>query len=186
MKIRCFLALPLPADVQREIADLQRKLISSDSGVKWESPDKFHITMKFLGGMEESSVDSLTSSLSASVQDIQSFTLSFRDTGSFPTSEQPRVIWIGTDVPSSLVTLHRRIEDVCATFGVKKDDRPFHPHVTLGRVKSPRNIHRLTEVLKNITFEPLPFRCSEIRTMRSELLPTGSHYTLLSAIPLHL
>ena len=184
MKIRCFIALPASPALQQEFSRLQLRLKASEASVRWERPEKFHITLKFLGDTDESLLSSLTSSLNASVQGIQSFTLSFRSVGGFPSSEQPRIVWVGADDHPTLATLHQHVEEVCSTFGVKKDDRMFHPHVTLGRVKGTRNIHRLTEVLKNITFEPLDFRCAEIRTMRSELLPTGSSYTLMSAIPL--
>ncbi|MEX0737496.1 MAG: RNA 2',3'-cyclic phosphodiesterase [Bacteroidota bacterium] len=184
MKIRCFIALPLPSEIQRGISQVQEKLRASEATVRWEPSGKFHITMKFLGDKEESQLSSLTSSLSASVQEIQSFALSFRHVGGFPTHDKPRIVWIGTDIPPVLATLHRHIEEVCLACGVEKDDRAFHPHATMGRVKGGHNIHRLTEILKSITFEPLQFRCTEIRIMRSELFPAGSHYTLMNAIPL--
>jgi 2'-5' RNA ligase len=80
--------------------------------------------------------------------------------------------------------LQRRIEEVCGRFGFPKEDRAFHAHITLGRVRGNRHLDRLTEIVKTVTFEPMQARCAEVHIMRSELRPTGSVYTLLNSIPL--
>ena len=75
---------------------------------------------------------------------------------------------------------------ICVEFGFPKEDRLFHPHITLGRVKETRNVVRLTEAIKTITFEPIETFCSEILLMKSELHPSGSIYTILKSFPLQI
>jgi 2'-5' RNA ligase len=104
--------------------------------------------------------------------------------GGFPDTTHPRVVWIGTSESPHIVRLQSEVEEVCTSFGFVKDDRPFHAHITLGRVKGNRNLERLTASLKSITFEPLTARCTQVHVMRSDLKPTGSLYTLLNSISL--
>jgi len=97
----------------------------------------------------------------------------------------PRVIWIGIKTNQTVLDLQAETEQVCAEFGFPKDAHVFHPHITLGRVKETRNLLRLTEAIKTITFEPIETFCSEILLMKSELHPSGSLYTILKSFPLH-
>lgn len=183
-KIRSFIALPLSADIQSEIARVQAELMASQADVKWDTSDKFHITLKFLGDIEADQAPLIAGELVKSIGTSPPFDLTFSNLGAFPNAERPRVVWIGTRVIEQVPQLQWKVERVCESFGFAKEDRPFHAHVTLGRVKGSRNLDRLTAKLKSVTFKPLIARCSEIHMMRSELRPTGSVYTLLNSIPL--
>jgi 2'-5' RNA ligase len=182
--IRAFIAIPLPENLATEFASLQSHLIASDAQVKWDTPDKFHITLKFLGDTESSQIDSIASELQKSICTLPGFDISYATVGAFPTISRPRVIWVGTEENEHIPRLLGIVEGVCSSFGFAKEDRPFHAHITLGRVKGTRNLDRLTAIAKSITFKPLIARCSEVHVMRSELKPTGSIYTLLNSIPL--
>ncbi len=181
--LRAFIALPLPSDIQREFAKLQRQLIESGAEVKWVAADKFHITLKFLGDMESSKPQLISDKLQNSIGGLSSFDLVFDSLGAFPNVSRPRVVWIGTEENEHVEGIQSRVERVCDSFGFAKEDRPFHTHVTLGRVKGNRDLDRLTAKLKSITFKPLIARCSELHIIRSELKPSGSVYTLLNSIP---
>jgi 2'-5' RNA ligase len=97
----------------------------------------------------------------------------------------PRVVWIGIKSDQTVLDLQSAAGQICAEFGFPMEDRTFHPHITLGRVKETRNVVRLTEAIKTITFEPIEMHCSEIVLMKSELRPSGSIYTMLKSFPLH-
>jgi 2'-5' RNA ligase len=182
--IRVFIALPTPSDIRREITSIQAQLIKSGAEVKWDTPEKFHITLKFLGDTEPALISSIARELQNSIGSFPSFDLSYFSLGGFPNVTRPRVVWVGTQENEHIVHLQEHVERVCTSFGFAKEDRPFHAHITLGRVKGSRNLDRLTAKLKSITFLPLPARCTGIHMMRSELKPTGSVYTLLNSIPL--
>jgi 2'-5' RNA ligase len=97
----------------------------------------------------------------------------------------PRVVWIGIKSDQTVLDLQAMVGRLCGEFGFPMEDRTFHPHITLGRVKETRNVVRLTEAIKTITFEPIEMHCSEIVLMKSELHPSGSIYTMLKSFPLH-
>lgn len=183
-EIRAFIALPSSPEIKKKLAEVQLELRSANADVKWDTPEKFHITLKFLGNCSQELLAQLTSNLQSSLQDIHSFEIVYRTIGGFPTINHPKVVWVGAEKNQSLDQFHVTVEEVCTKLGFTQEDRRFHPHITLGRIKGNRNLHRLTEKLKSVTLESLPVQCSEVMLMRSELKPTGSIYTLLNSIPL--
>jgi 2'-5' RNA ligase len=182
--VRTFIALPLPSELKHLMAGAQARLLEAGADVKWESADKFHITLKFLGDTKTTAIPGLQEALLTSVGGCRSFDVSYEGIGGFPDIIRPRVLWIGTKPSGDLKRLQELIEQQCSILGFPRDDRPFHAHITLGRVKGNRGLDGLTAKLKSVTFEPSIARCSEIHIMRSELKPTGSVYTLLKSIPL--
>jgi len=183
--IRSFIALPTQLNAQQAIAGIQTKLKATQVDVKWESQNKFHITLVFLGNVEQPKLELLSTALAKSVQQFSSFTIAYKSIGAFPNIQNQRVVWIGTKSNQTVLDLQTATANKCAEFGFPKEDRLFHPHITLGRVKETRNIVRLTEAIKTITFEPIETLCSEILLMKSELHPSGSIYTILKSLPLH-
>jgi len=183
-RIRAFIAIPSSGEIKQSISAVQAELIKSQADVKWEGTERFHITLKFLGDSELEVLQSLEGELQTALRDIHSFDLVYRSVGCFPNISRPRVVWIGAAENPQLSELQRRIEEVCGRFGFPKEDRAFHAHITLGRVRGNRHLDRLTEIVKTVTFEPMQARCAEVHIMRSELRPTGSVYTLLNSIPL--
>ena len=182
--IRSFIALPTPDTVKADISRIQLELKQEYADVKWESPEKFHITLKFLGNVKLQVLEKLIPALQTTLQHTPPFELIYQSIGAFPTMDKPRVIWVGAMINDSILSLHKSIDELCEQFGFAKDDRSFHPHITLGRVKKDRNILSLTEKLKNLTFVPTNSRCTELLVMRSDLHPSGSAYTVVQSIPL--
>lgn len=183
-KIRSFIALPTPDSVRSRITSIQAELKLLDADVKWDSPEKFHITLKFLGNVEPQLLEKLIVVLEPVAALQPTFELIYQNIGAFPSVTRPRVVWIGSSQNDLLLSLQQQVEETCARFGFPKEDRAFHPHITLGRVKSSRNIHLLTDKLKSITLEPTHSRCTELLVMRSDLRPTGSVHSVLKSIPL--
>lgn len=185
-RIRCFIAVPTPLQVLNRIAEVITDLQSISSDVKWEHTEKLHITLKFLGAIEESDVQVLIRKLHEKAGDISSLDYAYEGIGAFPSLDRPRVYWIGTSKNLALVQLHDQVEQVTRALSIADDERSFHPHVTIGRVKGTRGINLLTARAKTLTFEPSDARCSEILLMKSDLHPAGSRYSVLSRIPLNL
>ena len=178
--IRTFIALPAPSPARKTI---QLQLKATQAPVKWESQDKFHITLFFLGNVEQSKNKILSTALAESVQPFHSLEILYEC--AFPNIHVPRVVWIGIRTNPAVLDLQAEVQRVCGEFGFPKEERAFHPHITLGRLKEAHKVVRLTEAIKTITFEPIETHCSEILLMKSELHPGGSRYTILKSFPLH-
>jgi 2'-5' RNA ligase len=163
---------------------VQSELKATQADVKWELQDKFHITVKFLGDVEQSNIESLSMALADMVKQFPAFEITYDSLGAFPNLHNPRVIWIGAKSNQVVFDLQSGVERVCTDFGFPKEERAFYPHITLGRVKGTRNLARLTDAIKTITFEPMQSRCSELLLMKSDLRPSGSIYTILKSFPL--
>lgn len=182
--VRSFIALPTADSVRDRISSLIAELQQINTGVTWEAPEKLHITLKFLGNVESQLLEKLISTLNTIAQEHSAFDLTFEGVGAFPNFLAPRIIWIGTRQNESLLSLQGAVEQCCVDCGFTRENRAFHPHVTIGRVKGSRHIQRLTEKLKSITLEPTHARCTELLMMRSELKPSGSVYSVVATIPL--
>ena len=158
------------------MAELQTKLRESGADVRWESTEKFHATIKFLGNTEENAIPSITSAIGNILRRHSSFEVSYRELGCFPrlpqgvlvggqaSMKRPRVIWIGCENnDGTLANIKTALDEALLPFGFAKEEREFHPHVTLGRVKSSRGMQDLTPLLQTLTFEPSRFggfRCN--------------------------
>ncbi|HLF20667.1 MAG TPA: RNA 2',3'-cyclic phosphodiesterase [Bacteroidota bacterium] len=183
--LRCFIALPTSPDVKDAISAIQQKLIETSADVRWETSDKFHITLKFLGNCEPSKLSLLTAQLELLPRNVSSLRVIYNKVGAFPTEQRPRVVWIGAEPEESLMRLQHDVETLCERFGFERENRQFHPHITLGRVKGTKNMGRLTETLKSLTLEPIQAHCTHFDLVRSDLKPSGSVYTTLKSFPLH-
>lgn len=184
-EVRSFIALPSSDELRSALAETVRRLSESRADVRWERDDKFHVTLKFLGNVEMAKLEELAAALAAEIGSVGELDLVYEGLGAFPSRERPRIVWAGVREHERLCALQATIEAICTRLGAgTPEDRPFHPHITLGRVKSDRGCDRLTAILKSITLQPVSARCSHILLMRSELHPTGSRYTALKSIPL--
>jgi 2'-5' RNA ligase len=181
--IRCFIALPTSRETKDMISAIQKTLVNTDADVRWETSDKFHITLKFLGNCEPSKLSLLISQLEMLPRNVSSLRVSYNKVGAFPDEQRPRVVWIGAEPDETLMRLQNDVESLCERFGFEHEIRAFHPHITLGRVKGPQNMGRLTETLKSLTLEPIHAHCTHFDLVRSDLKPSGSVYTVLRSFP---
>jgi len=182
--IRSFIALPSSSELRNVLSELQDSLKLEGGNVKWDTPDKFHITLKFLGNVPPEKLDILSDSLAALTTTATRFQLVYATVGAFPDLVHPRVIWAGAEMNEDLSSLQHRVEDACDRLDFPQEPRTFHPHITLGRVKGTRNLGRLTAKVKSITFDAVRTDCSEVLLIKSDLHPTGSVYTTLKSFPL--
>jgi 2'-5' RNA ligase len=102
----------------------------------------------------------------------------------FPSNGQPRVLWIGVDDPSnSLTLLHQTLEDECAQAGFTREQRPFHPHLTIARLRKPQGARRLAQAHKAMGFDRETVVVSHLALIRSELRSEGSRHTTVARYP---
>ncbi len=183
--IRTFIGIFPPPHIQSAIEDILLPLKPNASVIRWEKQEKFHVTVKFLGDVLPEQLRQLQSSLNQEGRSIRRFEIPLTTIGCFPAERSPKIVWIGSsrDENTLLVDYFKAVEIACTSAGFKKEERPFHPHITLGRVKG-KISENLIKKIENTTFEPLQFLCTELLIMKSDLSPSGSAYSQLSSIPL--
>jgi 2'-5' RNA ligase len=177
--IRTFIAVELNEQTRRELGQLQKRMLSASADVKWVDPENMHLTLKFLGNITQEEVNKATKILDAVSTTIHPFTISISDVGAFPNASNPRVIWVGIDRgKEQLVELYTRIEDGLAGEDFQKDERPFSPHLTVGRVRGPKNKDKLKAAITNETFvSDDVITVDRVILFRSDLKPSGPVYT---------
>jgi 2'-5' RNA ligase len=182
MKHRLFIAVDTPAEIRVKMAELQSKLRESGADVRWEPQEKFHATVKFLGNVEESLLPKIISTIEQSTSAFSRFIITYSRLGCFPHVHRPRVIWIGCEnTDGTLKQIKETLDTLLLPFGFEREEREFHPHITIGRVKSMKNIKSLIPILQSLTFEPHTSTCKEILLMKSVLKTQGSEYSMIHA-----
>jgi len=184
--IRSFLAIELPEPILRRIGEVQGGLRSSHAEVRWTNPEKIHLTLKFFGNIKESRVDPIFESIRKPIWTTLPFSLKVRGVGAFPHLKNPRVIWMGlADGKEMLISLQKQIEDRLERIGFEPEDRPFQPHLTLGRMKSSRGKEELVKRMEKYREEEFGvFQVERVVLFKSDLRPSGPIYTLLRALGL--
>lgn len=188
--LRSFIAIEMPAEVQAAIASstagMQKAL--PKPLVRWVASKNLHLTLKFLGDVSPANLDRLAEALKMESVRHEKFSFSVGGLGAFPTSRRPRVIWIGLEAPASLTGIQRAVEAVSSRMGYPAEDRPFSPHLTIGRVGqdvSPADLKRISAAIEETTVGPLgTVHVGAVHIFKSDLQPGGSVYTHLYAMPL--
>lgn len=184
--IRSFLAIELPKLILRKIEEVQRDLRSTRADVRWVNPEKIHLTLKFFGNIEESRIDPIFKSIEEPVRNTSPFSIEVKGVGAFPQLRNPRVIWMGlVDGKEILTSFQKQIETQLEKMGFQPEDRPFHPHLTLGRMKSSRGKEELVGRMEKHREEEFgDFQVERVILFKSDLTPSGPIYTLLKELKL--
>ena len=184
--LRAFLAIDLPGALRPEVARVQEDLKKSGADVRWVAVGNIHLTMKFFGQIPEDQAEKIGAAAAAVARGQAPFSLTLTGAGAFPSLKAPRVVWLGLAGDLEvLARFYRGLEEAFEGLGFPPEGRPFQPHLTLGRVKSPAG--RLALVKKLMELPPparQEFQVREIILFRSTLSPQGSTYTPLKIIPL--
>lgn len=189
--MRLFLAVHFPASLERDIrraSDALRTRLGADCGtLRWVEPSQFHITVKFLDECTNEDADILARELKAPLQRMAPFPLRLGHCGYFPPHGEPRVLQVAIeDGGAELAMLAAATDDVAHdTLGRPRDERMFHPHVTLARIKSVRNRSRFTDLLDTtppVNFPPCVIATIEL--VRSRLNAQGARYETIGRFEL--
>jgi 2'-5' RNA ligase len=180
---RVFCAIELSQTARRlvlaHIARLKERVPHAKAS--WARDANLHLTLKFLGEIPRPSVADFSKAVSLAVTEVPPFSMRLEQTGIFPTHGQPRVLWIGiNDQSTKLAELHARLEEESAQVGFAKETRPFHPHLTIARLRQADSARALATAHKQMEFDPLEIAVAELLVIRSELSSEGSKYTVVS------
>jgi 2'-5' RNA ligase len=184
--IRAFLAIEMPEALRPGLALIQGELKRSRADVRWVAVNNIHLTLKFFGNVPDEEIDALALAAREAAAETAPLQLQATSAGAFPSSQAPRVVWLGLggDV-LPLTQLFYRLEKAFAALGYPPEGRAFNPHLTLGRVKSPANRERLARLLEKLPpVDWPPFTVKELILFQSVLSPQGSKYTPLEVIKL--
>jgi len=180
---RVFGAIELPEDVRARFKDhierLRREL--PDAAASWSRVENIHLTLKFFGNVERDRIAQISAAATRATEKFSSFEIEVGKTGVFPRPSRPQVLWIGViDPTGKLSDLQKRFDDECAAAGFPKEDRAYHPHLTIARLRNPEAARRLADTHLQTPFEPIAVKVNEVIIFRSELSSKGARYTPIS------
>ena len=184
--MRLFVAIDPPPTLKEAVRQLQVPMHGLAGGVSWTRGEGFHCTLKFLGETEPERLPAILAALAATVRPA-SFTLHLRRLGVFPSWSRPRVVWIGLEpAQPSLAALQQAVEAALAPLGFPPEERAFHPHLTLGRIKDSRGLHNLLKYIREESdrVDLGAFPVTHVTLFQSTLRPEGARYTALGDFPL--
>jgi 2'-5' RNA ligase len=181
--IRAFVALDLEPTMRDRLAELIESLRDRVRGVRWARPEGIHLTLRFLGYARNDVLEALRPALRQAAENCPAGAAEVSGLGTFPQSggarvRSARVLWIGTDVPPSILRLQQACERAAVAAGFEPETRPFAPHLTLGRWREPAPPPTLPEADLGRT------RLDTLVLYRSQPGPGGSVYTPLESFAL--
>ncbi|MBP7055878.1 MAG: RNA 2',3'-cyclic phosphodiesterase [Candidatus Omnitrophica bacterium] len=179
--MRTFIAIELSDEIRKTLSQAQSHLRYSGADVKWVSEENTHLTLKFLGELSEDKVEKVTSILDNIAKNFKTFEISLKDIGAFPKIEFPKVIWVGLDKGAKeSAELASRIDISLSEMGFAGETRPFAAHLTIGRVRSPKNKAVLKDKILSYHLQPTTYNIiSSVILFKSVLTPHGPVYTKL-------
>ncbi len=189
ISFRAFVAVGVPPELLDRI-DTEAKRLAAQCDphtVRWVRPEQCHLTLRFFGNVPSEQRDALTSALRRAAAGVAPFSLTVRGLGCFPSPERARVIWLGVEGDlAALTQLQERVVQETAAFGSDLEERDFHPHLTLGRVKAfGPSLRRLGEIIQSTEVGTLgSWEVKGIALTQSRLSSSGSIYTALAEVPL--
>jgi 2'-5' RNA ligase len=182
-RIRTFIAVDLGKPIRDRIVALQENLAHTGTEVKWVEPENLHVTLLFLGEVDERALPPVCKVVAECAQEQNPFLLSVETAGCFPNMRRPRILWVGVgEGTQPLCALHDALEPPLMDLGCyRREERKYSPHITLGRVKSDRPTENLSTALaRKADWKGGEITVRELLIMSSELTPKGPNYTVLS------
>jgi 2'-5' RNA ligase len=184
--MRLFVAVAVPADIKRSLAETQRELqkLLPQASIRWTPEEQVHLTLRFFGSVSCEQLDALQNALNGSCGKALPLNLQGRGLGVFPAKREPRIIWAGVhDSTPRLQTLYSGIQNVTEQFGQKPDARNFSAHLTLGRIKEirsseARGLREFIHTRISRAFGSWEVGAIELR--QSFLGPTGAKHSVVS------
>ena len=183
MKKRIFVAINISNEARdktsKYIEKLRREFPSLRIG--WDKPEKLHLTLKFLGEIDERQLNDLTGAVARIAKQFSNASLQIAGTGVFPSKRNARILWLGVrEIKGSLQNLNEILENECEKAGFAKEKRSFKAHLTIARLREPANSKELIERHLTESFESGAFEVSELVIYESKLQKSGSIYSIVS------
>jgi 2'-5' RNA ligase len=185
--LRSFIAIELPERAKSVLAELQREFEKCGADIRWVRTENIHLTLKFLGDIEENAVAAVTEKIKGTCNKYMAFSLNISGAGVFPNARSPRVLWVGLNSSETMTGLQGEIDNEMASLGFERENRRFVPHLTLGRFKSSRGRGKLLEKVE--AYKESEFGLIDVNSvslMRSDLGPAGAKHTRIADFKLQI
>jgi 2'-5' RNA ligase len=182
-RLRTFIAVDVGKSIRDRCVALQETLARSGAEIKWVEPENIHVSLLFLGEVNEREIHDLCVAVGDCCAEVEAFQMSVETVGCFPNPRRPRVVWAGIGAGKhELVALHDALEGPLLELGCyRREERSYTPHVTLGRVKADSAPDRLgTAIARQSGWQGGVVDVREVHVLSSELRPSGPLYTVLS------
>lgn len=184
--MRAFLALELPPHARQTVAVVQSRLRQTGAGAAWVRQENFHVTLRFLGRIEEEQQQICSQCLLQRLPHLEPVRICIAGAGAFPNAGRPSVLWAGVrELHGALEDVFVSCEDAARAAGLPPEARAFHPHVTVARVRNPRGCVSVAEAIQECsTLESDAFTVDGVALFESKLSAGGSVYRLVKRFPL--
>ncbi len=188
MGIRSFLAFELPSEIKKQIIAVSKELKKTALPVRWVKTENIHLTILFLGSVDEDAISDIEEKVNVVVRGFSAFKIKLNAVGTFPHWKRPRVIWIGLDGDiGKLSNFRNDLQEKLKILGFIPEKRPFQPHLTLGRFK--RSLDRDADIQRILdsryhTLNSELYYLDELVLYKSDLKPEGPVYTKMATWPL--
>jgi 2'-5' RNA ligase len=181
-RIRTFIAVAIDKAIRDRAVVLQEALGRAGADVKWVEPENMHVTLLFLGEVEDRTLPAVCRVVAEVAAGLAPFEMSVAGAGCFPNARRPKTLWVGIgEGLQELVALHDALEPPLLELGCyRREERQYTPHLTLGRVKGDAGADELAAALaRRSDWQGGQVRVREVLVMSSELRPEGPTYTVL-------
>lgn len=179
---RYFVALPIDEMVAADLADVMAELTLP--GMRRTPLENLHVTLKFLGDVDDPRMPELLEALATATEDVPAFELEVMEIGYMPSRRRPRLLAARTDRPTALEKLQEQVEELTHAIGFQKEGRAYNPHITLGRYRrAPRELEDVAPVSRRVAGE-IGWRVGRVVLMQSILESTGPRHVELAAFGL--
>lgn len=183
--MRTFLAITIPDNIKDYARQIKNELIVTQPDIKWVEYQNYHLTVKFLGDVNNQAVNEIRHNMRIMSDNCPQFRLSVGNVGFFPGKVRPRVVWLGMEGElEKAVFLATRVDDYLGTIGFDPE-RSHRFHLTLGRVRSDRNIDSMLKKTWQIKKNGLSFMVNDFCLVESRLSPSGPEYRIIEKFPLN-
>lgn len=186
MSTRCFLAVTFSVAATRRVADeVERKraeVARAGAEVAWVPPANLHVTLAFLGSIRDEALEAVVSGARRVASRHAPFAARARGLGAFPSLAEPRVLWVGVDAAEALAKLERDLTGQLVELGFPKEERAYHAHLTVGRVKTPVDLTAVWNSGAGVELASSPF--TEIIVYESRMQAKGAEYVARARLPL--
>ena len=174
--IRSFLAIELDEELVPKILDVQKEFKKTNANIKYVPSQNMHFTLKFFGNIDLDMVDDISSAVEKVIKNYSSFDLNIKNCGCFPNKKVIKVLWLGLEEGSPIKDLQKDLDKEFRKLGFKKE-KNFISHLTIGRVKSPKNKKEVREAIEKLeNIEIGQMSVSKICLKKSTLTPQGPIY----------
>lgn len=184
--IRTFVAVLISEELRSNVSRVQEEVKKLAPDVKWVAPENLHVTLKFLGNVEEDALPRVFGAVEDAVGGRPAFDLSLGGLGAFPSPAKARVVWVGVqEGKDELIELARDVDATLGKLGFPKEEKAFKAHITIGRAKQDRFVRGLASAIGSVDARDLGRqRAACVTVMQSELRPEGPTYTPMRSVEL--